>query len=224
MPIRIKSLRHSGTRDRGVHPCSRSHQPPASRKLGASHHLIAPAHTLTLPSLEGIKSSFASSYGCEAAIPPARLLIKKGLLGQKHLNGSDSAVAALGKALNDIVADASTSGSEDSFDIEIHLSDRLGDLEQSGGCLFFMWGNTAEPRFIPLRPFFEQLAGNPYQERLMASLYRWLYRTSCRVFSCFGFDDAQNLHRWRTEMYKEARENGEDADVEGEVEFADPAR
>jgi hypothetical protein len=151
-------------------------------------------------------------------------LVKKGLLGPTHLSGSGSAVAALGKALTDIVEKAAQSAGKDAFDVEIHLMDRLEDREQSDGCLFFVWGNAAEPRYIPLRPVFEQLAGNPYQERLMASLYYWLYRTSCRVFFGFGFDDAQNLYGWRKQMYMDAREGGEDVDLEGEVEFADPSK
>jgi hypothetical protein len=223
MPIRKKSLRHSGARAHSVYRLSRSREPRARRKLGTSHHLIAPAHTLTLPSLEGVKSSFESSHGFEAALPPARVLVRKGLLSQNHLTGSGSAVAALDKAFSDIVGNASASGGKDAFDVEIHLIDRLEDREQSDGCLFFVWGNAAEPRYMPLRPVFEQLAGNPFQERLMASLYYWLYRTSCRVFFGFGFDDAQSLYDWRKQMYMQAREEGEDVDLEGEVEFADPS-
>jgi hypothetical protein len=30
------------------------------------------------------------------------------------------------------------------------------------------------------------------------------------------------MYGWRKECYEEARENGEDVDLEGEVEFADP--
>ena len=126
MPIHEKSLRHYGARRHRVHRLSSLREPRAPRKLGTSHHLIAPAHTLTLPSLEGVKSSFESSHGFEAAVPPARVLVRKGLLNQKHLTDSGSAVAALDKALSDIVGNASASGGKDAFDVEIHLMDQRG--------------------------------------------------------------------------------------------------
>jgi hypothetical protein len=59
---------------------------------------------------------------------------------------------------------------------------------------------------------------------LMASLYQWLYAAASRVFVPFGFDEAKNVYAWRRECYAEARENGEDVDLEGEVEAADPAK
>jgi hypothetical protein len=58
----------------------------------------------------------------------------------------------------------------------------------------------------------------------MASLYRWLYGAASKVFDAFGFDEAKSVYTWRKEWYAEARENGEDVDVEGEVEASDPAK
>jgi hypothetical protein len=58
----------------------------------------------------------------------------------------------------------------------------------------------------------------------MASLYQWLYQAASRVFDAFGFDEATNVYRWRKECYTEARESGDEVDLEGEVEFADPAK
>jgi hypothetical protein len=92
------------------------------------------------------------------------------------------------------------------------------------GYLFFVWGNGGDPQYIPLRPIFEQLDGNPWQVRLMASLYRWLYLTSWRVFHAFGFSEAKRIYEWRKESYTDARESGDDVDLEGEVEYADPAK
>ena len=60
--------------------------------------------------------------------------------------------------------------------------------------------------------------------RLVASLYQWLYRTAWKVFYAFGFGEAKNLYRWRKDPYVRARADGEDVDLEGEVEFADPAK
>jgi hypothetical protein len=73
-----------------------------------------------------------------------------------------------------------------------------------------------------LRPVFDKLEGNPHREGLLASLYQWLYGAASRVFVPFGFEEAKNVYEWRRECYTEARENGEDTDLEGEVEAADP--
>jgi hypothetical protein len=56
----------------------------------------------------------------------------------------------------------------------------------------------------------------------MGSVYRWLYVAASRVFATFGFDEAQNMYAWRKECYMEAQENGEDVDLDGEVEASDP--
>ncbi|HEY6184840.1 MAG TPA: hypothetical protein VIW67_21530 [Terriglobales bacterium] len=44
------------------------------------------------------------------------------------------------------------------------------------------------------------------------------------MIDAFGFDEAKNVYTWRKEWYAEARENGEDVDLEGEVEASDPAK
>jgi hypothetical protein len=90
--------------------------------------------------------------------------------------------------------------------------------------IFFVWNNTADPQYIPLRPIHERLDGNPRREHLMASLYHWLYRTASRVFEPFGFSEAENIYQWRRDVYISEREAGEDVDLEGEVEFADTAK
>jgi hypothetical protein len=75
-----------------------------------------------------------------------------------------------------------------------------------------------------LQPIFERLAGNSYQERLTASLYHWLYSAGDRIFCAFGFPEAESFYACRKEAYTDARESGDDVDLEGEVEFADPKR
>jgi len=58
----------------------------------------------------------------------------------------------------------------------------------------------------------------------MASVYQWLYGTASRVFASFGFSEAEHIYQWRRDAYMSEREAGEDVDLEGEVEFADPAK
>jgi hypothetical protein len=177
-----------------------------------------------MPSLEGIRDRIDVSYGFENALPAAKALIGRGLLSCSHFDGSRSPVELLGKAISDVVRKASTFGGNDAFSMEIRLSDYLEEGQSRGNCLFFVWGNTDHPQYIPLRPMFEQLAGSPYQERLMASLYHWLHRAAWQVFHGFGFCEAESIYGWRKESYAEARESGEDVDLEGEVEYADPSR
>ncbi len=223
MPGRTKSLRSFG---RGPQQASRSRSRKSlsRRKLGPSHRLIAPPHTLTLPSLAGIQSIFEASHGLELALAPARILVQRGQLGPKHLAQADSVVSALEHALQEIVDSATTPRDHDAFDIEVRLTDNLGrGIPESSEYLFFLWGSVSpETQYIPLRPFYDQLDGNPNRDRLMASLYHWIYQTTCRVFVGFGFDDAKALFTYREECYKREREAGEDVDLKGEVEFADP--
>ncbi len=195
----------------------------AGCKLDTSTRLIAPPHTLTLPALEGVKDRFEFSLGCNAALPLARALIARGLLREKHLQAAKSPVSALEAALAEIVNN-NFAGARDEFDIDLCISDRLEDYRKPENVLFFVWNNSMDPQYIPLRPVFEKLAGNPYREALMASLYRWLYGAASRVFDVFGFDEAKNVYTWRQECYTEARENGEDVDLEGEVEASDSAK
>jgi len=197
--------------------------PQAGCKLDTFTRLIAPAHSLTLPSLEGVKDRFEFSLGCDAALPLARALIGKGLLREEHLQAAKSPVSALEVALAEIVNN-NFCGAQDEFGIDLCISDRLEDYRKLEDVLFFVWNNSADPQYIPLRPVFEKLAGNPYREALLASVYQWLYGAASRAFDPFGFDEAKNVYAWRKESYTEARENGEDVDLEGEVEASDPAK
>jgi hypothetical protein len=142
---------------------------------------------------------------------------------EEHLQAATSPVGVLEAALAEIVNN-NFSEAQDQFDITLCLSDRLEDHRKTENVLFFVWNNSMDPQYIPLRPVFERLEGNPQRDALMASLYQWLYRAASRVFHPFGFDEAKNVYAWRKECYTEARENGEDVDLEGEVEASDPAK
>jgi hypothetical protein len=196
---------------------------PATRKLDTSVRLIGAAHSLTIPTLAGIKEKFEFSVGCDSALPLASALIKKGLLLEGHLRNATSSVGALEEALAEIV-NRNFSGARDEFDMTACITDRLDDYRKPDGVLFFVWSNSMDPQYIPLRPVFEKLEGNPHRERLIASLYQWLYGAASRVFAPFGFAEAKNVYAWRKECYTDARENGEDVDFEGEIEAADPAK
>lgn len=184
--------------------------------------LIAPAHGLTLPTLDGIKERFAFSFGSDAALPMARSLITRGLLREQHLKAASSPITALEAALGDFVGE-SFGDSKDEFDVTVCISDCLEEYRKPENVLFFIWNHSTDPQYIPLRPVFEKLDGNPHRDRLIGSLYQWLYCSASRVFDVFGFDEAKNVYAWRKECYTEARENGDDVDLEGEVEAADPA-
>jgi hypothetical protein len=197
--------------------------PHAPRELDTSSRLIAPAHTFVLPSLEGIKDRFEFSSGFESVVPIARALITKALMHERHLAGASSPVAALEKTLSEIVNNAFRDIC-DRFGITLTIADRLEDHRKPESALFFVWANSTDPQYIALRPIFEKLEGNPHRDRLMASLYRWLYCAASRVFTTFGLDEAQKMYAWRREAYTEARESGDDVDLEGEVEYADPIK
>jgi len=223
MPILKSRLLHPRRRPQlQCRPRSRG-TAQARCKLDTSTRLIAPAHTLSVPVLEGVKDRFEFSLGCDAAVPLARALIRRGLLCEKHLQDATSPVGAVEAALAEIVTD-NFRGAQDEFDITVCISDHLEDCRKPENILFFSWANSPDPQYIPLRPVFERLENNPYRDCLMASLYRWLYGAASKVFDAFGFDEAKNVYTWRKEWYAEARENGEDVDVEGEVEASDPAK
>jgi hypothetical protein len=150
-------------------------------------------------------------------------LVEQGLLGDQHLQSAASPVSALEAALGDLVG-KNFGESKDEFDVTVCISDCLDDYKKPENVLFFVWNHSFDPQYIPLRPVFERLEGNPQRERLTGSLYHWLYQSASRVFDVFGFDEAKNVYAWRKECYTEARENGEDADLEGEVEAADPSK
>jgi hypothetical protein len=69
-----------------------SHMPRC--KLGSSARLIAPPHSLRLPTLEGVRTRVQFSTGTEAVLPLARLLINQGLLVDKHLEKATSPAGA----------------------------------------------------------------------------------------------------------------------------------
>jgi hypothetical protein len=224
MPVLKNRLRGPDRRPKRI-PLRRTSRrtPPARCKLDTSIRLIAPAHTMTLPTLEGVEDRFEFSVGCNAALPLARALITRGLLREEHLHAATSPIGALETALAEIVNN-NFSEAQDQFDITLCLSDRLEDYRKTENVLFFVWNNSMDPQYIPLRPVFERLDGNPHREALMASVYQWLYGAASRVFDVFGFDEAKNVYAWRKECYTEARDNGEDVDIEGEVEASDPSK
>jgi hypothetical protein len=113
----------------------------------------------------------------------------------------------------------------DQFSIDLCFADRLDEHQKVGdGILFFVWNHALDPQYIPLRPVYERLEGNPQRDRLMATLYHWLYGTASRIFEPFGLAEAESMYQWRRDIYLSEREDGEDVDLEGEVEYADPAK
>jgi hypothetical protein len=193
-------------------------------KLGSSARLIGPPHSLRLPNLAGVHTRFQFSTGMEAVLPLACSLINRGLLEEKHLENAGSPADAIQRALTDIVCRAFEDG-PDQFSIELGIADGLDEYRKpEKEVIFFVWNNASDPQYIPLRPIYERLDGNPRREHLMASLYQWLYRTASRVFEAFGFSEAEHIYQWRRDAYIADREAGEDVDLEGEVEYADPAK
>lgn len=222
MPVCQTRIRSVGAR-----PCPRSPRKqrisPATGHLDTPPRLIAPVHSLAMPTLDGVRTKVQVSYGFQNALPLAQALAEKGLLVPAHFDGCQNTVEVLARAMEAVIRPASPSGARDMFSIEIRLSDRLDDGPGRRDCLFFTWGNTDVPQYIPLRPMFEYLDGNPYRERLMASLYHWLHGASLEVCNGFGFREAKELYNWDKQMYADARESGEDVDSEGEAESANPS-
>ena len=224
MPVIQSRLRAARQRPQYVSIRQRSRRTPHRRsRLDSSIRLIAPAHGLALPTLDRVKERFAFSFGPDAALPLARALIEKGVLRKEHLQAASSPVSALESALGDFVGQ-NFGQAKDEFDVTVCISDCLDDYKKTEDVLFFIWNHSFDPQYIPLRPVLERLEGNPQRERLMGSLYHWLYQSASRVFDVFGFDETKNVYAWRKECYTEARENGEDVDLEGEVEAADPKK
>lgn len=221
----IKGHEHIGRRAgpfRSHGRARKSHMPRC--KLDSSARLIAPPHSLRLPTLEGVRTRVQFATGTEAVLPLARLLIDQGLLVEKHLKKASSPAGAIQAALTEVVDRAFGDGL-DQFSIELGIADGLDEYRKpEKGVIFFVWNNTSDPQYIPLRPIYERLDGNPRREHLMASLYQWLYRTASRVFDAFGFAEAEHIYQWRRDAYLSEREAGEDVDLEGDVEFADPAK
>src|SRR5581483_5693681 len=143
MSRRTTSLRRfGGGSNRVARARAGSRKSLPQRKLDTSNRLIAPPHTLILPSLRGIKTVYESSYGFQAALSPALTLMKRGQLSGKHLAEADSVVSALDHALRDVIDNATTPTDKDVFDIEIRLTDTHGyPASSSSGYLFFSWGN-----------------------------------------------------------------------------------
>lgn len=224
MPI-LKSRQRSvgGSPERGR---PRKRQPRTASticKLDTSGRLIAPAHSLTLPSLAGVPPEFKFSCGLETALKPVQALIQTGVVNERHVRAATSLVEVLEFALSDVVS-KHFSGPQDNFDIVVTIADRLEGQRPQENALFFVWSNSIDPQYIPLRPIYDSLDRNPQREALMASLYLWLYRAASRVFDVFGFDEANNVYACRKEYYQEVIENGEEIDLEGEVEYADPGK
>jgi hypothetical protein len=152
------------------------------------------------------------------------LLISQGLLVEKHLEKAISPASAIQAALTEFVNRAFGDGL-DQFSIELGIADGLDEYRKpEKQVIFFVWNSTSDPQYIPLRPIYEHLDGNPRREQLMASLYQWLYRTASRVLDAFGFPEAEHIYQWRRDLYLSEREAGEDVDLEGEVECADPTK
>jgi hypothetical protein len=225
MPRFIKGHEHIGRRAGPFRSHGRARQSHMPRcKLGSSARLIAPPHSLRLPTLEGVRTRVQFSTGTETVLPLARLLIKQGLLVEKHFEKATSPPGAIQEALTEFVNRAFGDGL-DQFAIELGIVDGLDEYRKpEKEVIFFVWNNTSDPQYIPLRPIYERLDGNPRREQLMASLYHWLYRTASRIFEPFGFAEAKHIYEWRRDIYISEREAGEDVDLEGEVEYADPAK
>jgi hypothetical protein len=217
MPRLIESHCVIGQRPRSSHKLGPLRRTVTRRcKLDPPARLIAPPHSLHLPTLEGVRTRFRFSAGAEPVLPLARSLVEQELLGAKHLEKASSVVEALQAALTDIVIPAFGDG-PDQFSIELGVTDALDEYRKpERNVVFFIWNNAADPQYIPLRPIYERLNGNPRREELVASLYLWLYRTASRVFEPFGFIDAQHIYQWRRDAYISEREAGEDVDLEGD--------
>ena len=225
MPKHVQSYSAFERRTRSFHSGDQSRRTIARRcKLDSSARLIAPPHSFQLPNLEGVRTRFQFSTGTEPLLPLARSLVENRLLREKHIEKAASLVDGIQAALTDVVSQHFCER-PDQFSIEFGIVDSLDDYRKPAKkVLFFVWNNTADPQYIPLRPIYERLEGNPQRERLMASLYHWLYRTASSVFEPFGFVEAEHIYQWRREAYLSEREAGEDVDLEGEVEYADPAK
>jgi hypothetical protein len=225
MPRLIQSDRRADRRPRAFPSSGWRRQPTMPKcKLDSSACLIAPPHSLRLPTLKGVRTRFQFSIGTDAILPLARRLVREGLLRSEHLENAISPAAAVQAALNEMVSRVLVD-SPDQFSIEVGIADGLEEYRKSEKeAIFFVWNNTSDPQYIPLRPIYERLDGNPQRDSLMASAYQWLYRTARRVFEPFGFAETEHIYRWRRDAYMSEREAGEDVDLEGEVEYADPAK
>lgn len=225
MPRLVKGRERVSGRPGSFRPCIQPRNPPIPGcKLGSSARLIAPPHSLRLPTLSGVPTRFQFSVGSDAAVPLARALIRAGIVEARHLESASSPSDAIQVALAEMVHDA-FGGGPDQFSIELGISEVLDDdRKPAENVLFFTWNNTFEPQYIPLRPLYERLEGCPPREQLMATLYEWLYQTASRVFDRFGFAEAEHIYQWRRDAYISERDAGEDVDLEGEVEYADPAK
>src|SRR5205814_6456041 len=107
-------------------------------KLDPPARLIAPAHTLALPSFDGVKERLEFSFGFEAALAPVRALIEKGLVRQEHFVAAKSPVAVLQLALASVV-NKHFRGAQDEFQIVIRIADHLEDHRPAEDVLFFVW-------------------------------------------------------------------------------------
>lgn len=221
----VKGRKRVSGRPRSFRPRIQLRQPLISGcELDSSARLIAPPHSLRLPTLAGVRTRFQFSLDSDAALPLARALIGAGAVEARHLEKASSPAEGIQVALAEMAHDAFGDG-PDQFSIELGISEVLDeDRKPEENVLFFTWNNTSEPQYIPLRPIYERLEGSPLREQLMATLYEWLYQTASRVFDRFGFAEAEHIYQWRRDAYISERDAGEDVDLEGEVEYADPEK
>src|SRR5260370_5085128 len=91
----------------------------APTQLGTSHCLIAPAHTLTLPSMEAVKDRLFVSLGSDLALGPAAAMVKRGLLDRRHLPGSGSVPQVLERALTALLEQAAEEAGGDTLEMEM---------------------------------------------------------------------------------------------------------
>jgi hypothetical protein len=232
MSVRARSVAGIGESS-SCAPATRTRHgsPTTATQLGTPHWMMAPRHGLTLPSLAGIRDRIEFSQGFEPALALAKEMAKKGWIDQRHLEGSRSVSQVLEKALSQVVEGATDGPWADKFHILIKLSCSLEESYRGfqerrdrHPCLFFTWSNTIEPQYIPLRPIHDWLQDNPNRERLMGSLYQWLFGAAESIFCGFGLQEAKSFYERRKEFYLESREEGADVDLEGEVEFANPSK
>ena len=115
MPRFIKGHEHIGRRAGPFRSHSRARQSHMPRcKLDSSARLIAPPHSLRLPTLEGVRTRVQFSTGTEAVLPLARSLINQGLLVEKHLEKATSPADAIQTALTDVAYRAFGNGPDQS--------------------------------------------------------------------------------------------------------------
>src|SRR5467141_969072 len=103
MSIRRRRLSRAGEGPQCRLAVQRRGTSVAPTQLGASHCLIARAHTLTLPSIDGVRERLFVSLGSGLALGPAAAMAKRGLVDRRHLAGSGSVPQVLERALSEFL-------------------------------------------------------------------------------------------------------------------------